>query len=208
MDNYRLQAEQAKKLFLRYDQEKLMGKFRLEADSKWIYLCYLHTPFRIDRTDGHLEQQTPDGWQECLDYDTVMTVYDLLCYPKGDSLPELSGQWCAVGTFIVTGITETEGFTRKYARLFNGHVDALKAACEALGGVLQPTMAGADVTCRIPVTPFFSVLLQFWEGDEEFLPKLLILWDRNADQFLHFETTFYLQGDLLQRLEETYEKDV
>ena len=39
-----------------------------------------------------------------------------------------------------------------------------------------------------------------WAGDEEFPPKLLILWDRNADSFLHFETTFYLQGDLLNRL--------
>lgn len=202
MDNYRLQVDLAKKIFLGYDQEKLIGKFQLEADIDWLYLSYLHTLCRISRADGHLEQQTPKGWQECLDYDTVMTVYDLLCYSKGDSLPALSGQWCAVGTFIVTGITETEGFTRKYARLFDGRVDALKAACEALGGTLQPAMAGADVTCSIPVTPFFSVLLQFWEGDEEFPPKLLILWDRNTDQFLHFETTFYLQGDLLRRLEE------
>ncbi len=43
--------------------------------------------------------------------------------------------------------------------------------------------------------------LQFWEGDEEFPPKLLILWDRNTDQFMHFETTFYLQGDILARLQ-------
>jgi hypothetical protein len=50
------------------------------------------------------------------------------------------------------------------------------------------------------------VLLQFWEGDEEFPPKLLILWDRNTDQFMHFETTFYLQGDLLDRLRRIMEE--
>ena len=61
-------------------------------------------------------------------------------------------------------------------------------------------MAGADVTCRIPVTPFFPVLLQFWEGDDEFPPKLMLLWDKNSMRFLHFETTFYLQGDIAQRL--------
>ena len=44
------------------------------------------------------------------------------------------------------------------------------------------------------------MLLQFWDGDEEFPPRLILLWDRSADQFLHFETTFYLQGDLLTRL--------
>ena len=65
---------------------------------------------------------------------------------------------------------------------------------------MQPKMAGADLTCKFPVASFFSVLLQFWEGDEEFSPKMLILWDRAKDQFMHFETTFYLQGDLLERL--------
>jgi len=208
LDNYRLQAEQARKLFLGYDQEKLIQKFNLQADEKWFYLTYLHTPCRISRTDGSIRQQVAEGWQECHAYNTVMTVYDLLCYSKGDTLPPLSGQWCAVGTFIITGITETETFTRKYARLFDGYTEKLKAACEALGGVLQPAMAGADVTCVIPVTPFFPVLLQFWEGDDEFPPKIKLLWDRNTDQFLHFETTFYLQGDLLERLKSYMEETV
>ena len=39
-----------------------------------------------------------------------------------------------------------------------------------------------------------------WEGDDEFPPKLQMMWDRNAISFLHFETTFYLQGDLIERL--------
>ncbi len=46
------------------------------------------------------------------------------------------------------------------------------------------------------------MLLQFWEGDEEFEPKVMILWDENALEFLHFETLFYLQEDLLKRLSE------
>ena len=101
---------------------------------------------------------------------------------------------------MVTGVTQTDTFTKKYAKHFDGRLEALKTACEKLGGILQTPMAGANLTCKFRVTPFFPVLLQFWEGDEEFPPKLLILWDRNADSFLHFETTFYLQGDLLERL--------
>ena len=50
------------------------------------------------------------------------------------------------------------------------------------------------------MTNFFPVLLQFWEGDDEFPPKLMLLWDKNAMDFLHFETTFYLQGDIARRL--------
>ncbi|MBQ2382983.1 MAG: DUF3786 domain-containing protein [Oscillospiraceae bacterium] len=30
------------------------------------------------------------------------------------------------------------------------------------------------------MTDFFPVLLRFWEGDEEFPPKLQLMWDRNT----------------------------
>ena len=69
-----------------------------------------------------------------------------------------------------------------------------------MGGIIEPKMAGADVTCKIHVTPFLPVLLQFWQGDEDFEPKVVIMWDKNTDKFLRFETTFYLQKDLLERL--------
>lgn len=200
VSNYDLQVDIAREIFLRYDQSALIRKFRLDADDRWIRLDYLHFPCRISRQDGRIEEFQDGTWMECRSFETVMTVYDLLCYHKGEQMPSLSGQWCTVGNFVVTGVTNTGTFTKKYAAVFDSRMDDLKAACEAMGGIFLPRMAGADVTVRFPVTPFFPVLLQFWRGDEEFPPKLLLLWDRNADQFLHFETTFYLQGDLLQRL--------
>ena len=80
--------------------------------------------------------------------------------------------------------------------------DILTRAAAALYKDAEKTFIcrSGDVTYRIPVTPFFPVLLQFWESDEEFPPQLQLMWDRNADSFLHFETTFFLQGDLLERL--------
>lgn len=200
VSNYDLQVVIARKIFLGYDQELLIRKYDLEADPQWLRLTYLNTPFRIGRTDGRVEEFRHGGWTECRSFNTVMTLYDLLCYSRGEHPPELSGQWCTVGNFVVTGVTNTEGFTRTYAARFLGRTEALKAACVKLGGELQPALAGADVTCRIPVTDLFPVLLQFWDADEEFPPRLILLWDRNADKFLHFETTFYLQGDLLSRL--------
>ena len=206
--NYDLQVDIAKRIFLEYDQEVMIRKFRLEADADWIYLAYLNTPCRISRKTGGVEEYIENVWQECRSFSAVMTIYDLLCYHKGETLPTMLGQWCAVGTFVVTGVTETDTFTKKYAAMFDGRLNDLKAATQRLGGVLQPSMAGADVTCLIPVTPFFPVLLQFWEGDEEFPPKLMLLWDRNTDKFLHFETTFYLQGDLLERLKSRMEETI
>lgn len=200
VSNYDRQVDMAAEIFLQYDQEMLIRKFGLEADAQWILLTYLNTRYRISRQDGHLEFPTDDGWAQCRDFNTVLTVYDLLCFSQGERIPPLDGQWCTVGNFVVTGVTNTEAFTRKYAARFLGKADALKNACRQLGGEFLPRMAGADVTCRIPVTDFFPVLLQFWDGDEEFPPRLILLWDRNTDRFLHFETTFYLQGDILSRL--------
>jgi len=200
-NNYRLQMDMAKKLFMDYDQETLIRKFRLDADETYIRLTYMNTPCRISRQEGHIEEYAEGRWQECDSFNTVMTLYDLLCYHKGPALPPLSEQWCAVGTFVITGVTNTHTFTKNFAKRFDGRLEQLKAACEGLGGALQKPVAGADLTCRFQVTPFFPVLLQFWAGDEDFPPRLLLLWDRNTDQLLHFETTFYLQADLLERLD-------
>lgn len=200
MNNYDLQVDISKRIFLEYDQERMIRKFRLDADKQYIYLTYLNTPCRISRSTGGVEEYIENKWRACREYSTVMTIYDLLCFHKGETAPELSNQWCTVGTFVVTGVTKTETFTKKYAKIFDGGLDSLITACEKLGGVLLGRMAGADLTCRFSVTDFFPVLLQFWEGDDEFPPKLLILWDRNTDRYMHFETTFYLQGDLLERL--------
>ena len=198
--NYDLQVDIGRRIFLEYDQDLLIRKFRLAADAEWIYLTYLNTPCRISRRSGQIDELLRGVWTECRDYSTVMTVYDLLCFHKGDTAPALSHQWCTVGNFIVTGVQNTGTFTKKYAAFFDGRVEDLRRACEALGGIQETSMAGADVTCRIPVTSFFPVLLQFWASDEDFPAKLLLLWDKNANSFLHFETTFYLQGDLLERL--------
>lgn len=198
--NYDQQVDIGRSIFMEYDQELLIRKFELEADKGWIYLTYMNTPCRISRTDGQIHELLDGEWTETRNYSTVMTIYDMLCYHKGETAPVLFHQWCTVGTFVVTGVTDTETFTMEAAALFDGHLEELKAACEKLGGTHERSMAGADITCRIPVTPFFPVLLQLWEGDDEFPPKLQLMWDRNTNSFLHFETTFYLQGDLIERL--------
>ena len=199
-DNYDKQVDIGRRIFMEYDQGALIRKFSLEADDGYIYLTYLNTRCRISRGSGQIDELLAGKWTECRNFSTVMTIYDLLCHHRGDPAPALRHEWCTVGSFIVTGVQSTGTFTKKYAALFDGRLEELKAACAGLGGTLEQRMAGADVTCRIPVTPFFPVLLQFWEGDDEFSPKLMLLWDRNSMQFLHFETTFYLQGDLAQRL--------
>lgn len=199
--NYLKQAEAAAALFLEYDQERIMKKFGLCADGKGICLKYLNTDYRIDRASGKISELAADGtWQICRSYETVMTIYDLLCHHRGDVAPVMCGRRKPIAGFTVSGGPDTGRFTKDYAAAFQEKTQGLRAACAALGGVMQPPMAGAEVTCLFPVTSFFSVLLQFWAEDEEFPPKITLLWDENTLEFMHFETTYFLQGDLLARL--------
>ena len=80
---------------------------------------------------------------------------------------------------------------------FGTRLDAFRAAAAQLPAI--PLDKG-DASFQLEIMPGYDVRLIVWEGDDEFPPKLTLMWDRNAIQFLHFETTFFLQGDLLGRL--------
>lgn len=207
ISNYDRQVDIGRRIFMEYDQDKIIRRYELLADEHWIYLDYLDASYRISRENGKIEEQQKENcWKECRSYDTVMTIYDLLCYAKGDTAPVLYGAWQTLENFAVGSSPGTGAFTKKYAKQFRNSAEKLKAACKKLGGIMQKPMARADVTCLIPVTSFFPVLLQFWDGDEEFDPELVLLWDKNSNQFLHFETMFYLQGDLLDRIKNKLEE--
>lgn len=201
--NYDKQVDFGKKWFLKYDQEPLAEKFHLEMDETYLYLTYLGTPCRIERATGTVFEKTGDTYTECRSYETVMTIYDMLCHGEERMLPPLGGRWTPVGNFAAAGASPSANtFAQKYADYFSGKTEKLKRACVSLSGEVKPSLAGADVTAVIPAFPFFPVLLQFWEKDEEFPPQVKLLWDDQTMRYLNFETTYYLQGDLLERLKD------
>ena len=57
-----------------------------------------------------------------------------------------------------------------------------------------------EVAYQIPLFDFLPIVLQFWDADEDFPGQLMIKWDKNILQYMHFETTFYATGCLLQRI--------
>ncbi len=198
--NYEKQVYQSREIYQGYDQRTLAKKFGLSYDGSFLYLEMLKEEYRISDQDGSIEKRCPEGWQVCLDYQKVMTLYDILCH-SGQSSPQLSGQWCQISSLQATGsIPSTDWFTRKYAKKFSGRTETLAEICRRLGAEMLSVPASADVCCKIPFFSFFPVIFQFWDGDEEFSPKISLLWDRNALQFLHFETLYYAIGVLMERL--------
>lgn len=200
--NYEKQIYIGREYFLKYDQTMLIKKYHLEHDKEYLYLNYIGTNYRICRRDGAIEYQTETGgYQLCKEYTIVMTIYDLLCCSGEKALPPLTGQWQPVAGFAAAGSSPSaEFFAKKYEQVFSGRTEEVKQACLRLNGKLQPKLAGADLTFEMPVVPYFHVLFQFWDADEEFPAKILILWDKASLSYLRFETTYYLQGDLLDAI--------
>lgn len=205
ISNYERQVDIARDLFLAFDQEKLIRKYGLQHDADYLYLPYIGQKYRICRKTGRIDEPETRGssvYRECRVYTKVMAICDVLCGGNDELLPPLTGQYQPIGSFVTSGASpETDAFSRKYAMAFNGKVPKLREACLSLGGEIQKELARADLTARFQVFPFLPVLLQFWDGDDEFPPKILLLWDKNTLRFLRFETTYYVQGDLLDAIQ-------
>lgn len=198
--NYEKQVYIARELFLNYDQQEMIKKFQLKSDENYLYLNMLDRFYRISRTDGSIfGTEDGDSYRECLDYQVVMTIYDVLCY--SGKLPTLAQEWCPLYSLQVTMSSPNDTtFTGKYAQAFSGKVPQLQEACRKIGGEMPKVRAGADVCWQFDFFDFFPIQMRFWDGDEEFAPKVQLLWDKNTLDFMHFETVYYAMGHLMERL--------
>ena len=102
-DNYEKQIYIGRDLFLKYDQDMLIKKYKLKNDHAYLYLNYIGTEYRVSRSDGSIEYIAEGIWKICKEYSIVMTIYDLLCYSEDKPLPPLTRQWQPVTRFIPTG---------------------------------------------------------------------------------------------------------
>ena len=98
-DNYKIQTENARKIFLRYDQQKIIHTFELKHDEIFLFLNFLHRPYRICRKTGAAEYETPQKLWLTAGFHEVLSIYDMLCNPNGK--PVLSGSWSPVGIWGV-----------------------------------------------------------------------------------------------------------
>lgn len=202
-NNYAVAIEGARKLFLDHDQEAMIRTFSLAADETYLYLNFVGAPYRICRATGAVESRRTGAW-EAAGFNDVMSVYDMLCNPNGR--PRLTGRWISVQEMNRVksgGKTLGSGLGTAWENYYRGKSAALAAACRTLGG--QPGQVG-DVAYILPAFDWMPVYFQFWDGDEEFPPKICFLWDGATADYLHFETTFYVTDFILDCLRDLVEE--
>lgn len=198
VDNYLIQAANAKKYFLTYDQSALIRKLRLPFDDDYLYPVLLARRYRLDRRTGDLQKEVRGIWMDANTHEEVMTLLDLICDSREDRF--LSGRWKNMSDFgRAFHQNLLEDARDPWAELFQSEPDRFRQACEALGG--QPLSTG-DIAYAIELFDGLSIAVQLWLGDEEFPPRLRLLWDENALMYLKYETMYYARALLLARIRE------
>ncbi|MCI7639835.1 MAG: DUF3786 domain-containing protein [Clostridiales bacterium] len=194
-NNYLLQAAQAKRYFLTYDQNALIRKLNLAYDDEYLYPVLLARRYRLSRKTGDLEREENGVWRDANTHEEVMTLLDFVCDSKEDRF--VSGRWKNMADFGHAFHQSLLEERDPNAELFQSRQSDFRKACEALGGKEQPM---GDIAYAIEVFDGLPLLVQLWFGDEEFPASLRFLWDENALQYLKYETMYYARNLLLQRL--------
>lgn len=195
MNNYEKQVLQAKKHFLTYDQQELIARCNLRYDEEYFYIKFLGADYRICRESGDMERLCHGVWAAGNAFGEVMTILDWLCDSRADRY--ITGNWINI-------VTQGNYFHRSLqeeadpdAVFFEKAPEAFCKACEALQGKAHPS---GDISYTIELVDGLKVLVQLWYGDEEFPPRLRLLWDENTLRYIRYETTWYAAGLLIERI--------
>ena len=196
-DNYAVAVTQAKKLFLGYDQQELIGRCQVNYDETYFYLYFLGFDYRICRKTGDMERFAKGQWIGANSFGEVMTILDWLCDSRADRY--ITGRWVNIvshKSYFHGNLQDDIG--DPYAMLFDADPEGFCAACEALDGEKCP---GADISYAVELVDGLQIMVQLWHGDEEFPSRLRCLWDENTTRYIRYETTWYAVGLLMERIE-------
>ena len=197
-NNYIIQAQQAKRRFTTYDQDRIIAKLKLRHDKEYLYTAMLSEAYRIHRKTGEIFRETENGWIPTEDFGEVMTLLDLLCDSRENRF--LTGKWKSLTDFgLMFHRSLLEGKADLWAESFESDPEDFRKACLSLGG--KPFPKG-DIAYTIELFDGLSILIQLWFGDEEFPACLRFLWDENALMYIKYETMYFAKGLLLRKIEE------
>ena len=177
MSNYDKMADEAKALFMRRDQEKMIALWDLEHTDDVIVVPWLNQIRYLQRSTGDIYCGRPDDtatavWDEKkASYCEYMVIYDLLTYAK--ERPQAKGSFATVASLggIIGAGHDVNLKPDAAAQFFSEHLAQLKATCETLGGE-NVSSSKADECWDFTVFMDFKIRFEFWDKDS--LPVIII----------------------------------
>ena len=188
----------------RLDMEKV-GDYALAKNHppRGLVLPFLGEVIMVDRVDRCLKRLRDGNWEPIAHrfMELLFLVYLLKVGPEPVTYDLIS----------VKGLKDAHFFQGPHeltlAPLLERYGDdplGFKKAGEFLGGEAQDM---ADVAFRILVFPKVPVYYLFWEGDEEFKPRISVLLDRSVEKHLSADAIWgivNLVSDALLRVPEAF----
>ncbi len=208
ISNYEIMRQNAGKAFLKFDHEKIAKKLGLKYEGGKIYIKLFDRDYMVDCVTGDVTFN-----EAAAGYDEAMVIYDILCDSKEDAIP--SGEYTLLHQLSNVQSAKQyyagQGMFARYEKQFDKKAKELESVCLALGG---EKYGKGDVSVRIPVfrdrrdalhTNDLSIVISFWESDEDFPAQLQIFADKNLIQYIHYETAWYMLGYLMNRISSGFE---
>ena len=195
-NNYELTFRRAEKEFLRFDQEEMIRACGLKADERYLYITFFYTLYRIDRQSGRMEKQLSDGSYRHAAYNDGMGIFDAICEPT--PFRRLCGEMVDMNYFTNTSFNGRSMF-QPYADRFAADLEKFRKVCLELGGEPQKE---SDAGFTFDLFDFLPMTLLLWEGEEGIPAAIRFLWDRNATDFIRFETMFIIITHVMETLNE------
>ncbi len=133
---------------------------------------------------------------EPLNLNERLNVYTLLWYCKENA--NLSGNWLPFHSMkhaspYAPAFAQT--VLHSFSHCFDGKESLLKEAVQRIGGIPL-----GDHHYFVLAFACMPLLLQFWDGDEEFPAQGNILFDQNATDFIHVESLVTIASQCVYRL--------
>ena len=163
-----------------------------------IYIVYYEQRYAVNRSNGFISLCDDPGVE--IPFGPLMSIYHLFCYSKPGAMNS--------GRFVpfrqVRGASPfapafEKSIAEELSRPFDGHLEALRRASEALKG---ERIKQGDAGYIFRAFDCMPVMMVFWDGDDEFPAQANLLFDANITDFTHEETVCCVAGDLMRRLKE------
>lgn len=143
----------------------------------------------------------PGGDRPSLDVCVILSRYLLMCPEE----TPVGGNWVSFRDFKDTGpltVYFENEVERAVVRLFEGDLEALKAACRGVGGHAPDIEPDYDAVFQFDALPRVQLLLLFNDRDEEFPARCSVLFKSSAEKYLDGECLAILGRLLFTSLQE------
>jgi len=193
-DNYEVQKQYASRLFLKHDQRTMIRRLALESDSRNIYIRFLGEDYAIDRLTGVVTKKLSG---KPASFGAALCIYDYIC--RESAVPPSAGRKAPINSLMGKGhpgVGDTTMYDR-FAAAFDKEPEKFRKACIKLGGTIYPR---GDIAFEFEVFKGLNLAVQRWLSDDEFSPKITLLWDEQVLDVLMYETTWYACGVLLDKI--------